>query len=435
MNALVRALERSSLVFLLVALVASLATISLGSAWSAAVLKLFVAIAFTAWLLAAAGRGFLVLPRPRLVIAAAAFVALVIVSALASEHATSWRSAVTMVTPTMGFLVAGGLLSSDRLRRTKWNLLAVVVVTLGTYGLLQSLGLQLTPRASGAQRIWISSVFYHYSHYSGFLALVTPAALSIGLFARTSRLRTAALLISLLLLLNLALTWSWDVIAVTLAVCVVLLGIWVVRQPRAWAPRARLAVVGLLCMVALASVSFVRGADDRPTYLDTFTDVVGHLRNRLEGRWDLYRMVVRLPLERPLLGSGPGTFAAAFPSVRTEEPHLRPFLLRDVNYAHNDLLQVASEAGVPATLAFAVFWLLVVFTPSPRADFAERTALRAAVVCLLLCGLLDANLTVVPPTALLAWVAAGILHAPQLKRGPVGKPTKPRQIRQSLIEG
>lgn len=84
---------------------------------------------------------------------------------------------------------------------------------------------------------------------------------------------------------------------------------------------------------------------------------------------------------------------------------------RFVNYVHNDYLQVATETGIPALLAFLAFWFLTLGLPAPGAPPALRWGVRFGLVALMVHGLMDVNLTINHGSAFPVFVLAGVLHA------------------------
>ena len=83
------------------------------------------------------------------------------------------------------------------------------------------------------------------------------------------------------------------------------------------------------------------------------------------GNWDAlvsfrggpWAAAVEMTRERPLLGYGPGTFAAEYvphrlaAEIRAKRRYVSPLVTSSYAESHSDYLQVASDAGVPAALA------------------------------------------------------------------------------------
>lgn len=83
-------------------------------------------------------------------------------------------------------------------------------------------------------------------------------------------------------------------------------------------------------------------------------------------RLEIYRLTIAAISDRPLFGTGLGTFADVFPAYRTAGLHAK------IEFAHNSYLENALEMGIPAAIAFygALVALLFLFV---RALAAKRT--------------------------------------------------------------
>jgi O-antigen ligase/tetratricopeptide (TPR) repeat protein len=121
----------------------------------------------------------------------------------------------------------------------------------------------------------------------------------------------------------------------------------------------------------------------------------------------LYMGTLRMVVERPILGVGPGNFRREYAGRRSRE-HLSRRVAADVTeHPHNELLRMAAEMGVPvalvwtALIAFAIFWIGPGRRPSQRACHYSAFVLFAH-------GMLDKPL-VMPPTSLLAVLFVGLL--------------------------
>ncbi|MEX2454102.1 MAG: O-antigen ligase family protein [Rhodospirillaceae bacterium] len=101
----------------------------------------------------------------------------------------------------------------------------------------------------------------------------------------------------------------------------------------------RTTVLGALLVVPVAGfLMWAAGAG--------MTERLAKLPDASVERLTIYRLTAGLIAERPLLGTGLGTFADVFPAVRT--PDIRP----RIDFAHNSYLENALEMGIPAALAF-----------------------------------------------------------------------------------
>ncbi len=69
-----------------------------------------------------------------------------------------------------------------------------------------------------------------------------------------------------------------------------------------------------------------------------------------DGRWSTYTLSLHVLWQRPLLGSGIGTFADLFPSLRSDD-----FASWGVwDYAHSTILEIAVEMGIPLAVLIIV---------------------------------------------------------------------------------
>lgn len=304
-------------------------------------------------------------------------------------------------------------------RRMWWlRILLGSAALLGLYGLTQALGLGWTPRLTAAR---VSSLYFNSNHYAGFLALLTPLTLALCLNGRgrAGPFRSARALLSTVLAVSLFLSFSWAILPV-MGICAVLLlrsfKAASLQLPR-WslglltAAAALLTVAGLLASPQLATGSWkARASELTGTWV----------QQSLGSRWLIWLGSAQIIRASPLLGAGPGNFEVSF--TRYRSPTRRSFAEglthAEVNYAHNDLLQVGTAAGVPGMLAFLTFWVMVLRGGRGRV----ATALRAGLLASLLYGVTDCNLTQIPGNALLAYLGAGILlgTAPEtgMKRCP-----------------
>jgi hypothetical protein len=71
-----------------------------------------------------------------------------------------------------------------------------------------------------------------------------------------------------------------------------------------------------------------------------------------EGRLATYRAILRMIAEHPWLGTGQGTFAVAYPAYRSSEVSM--WGVWDI--AHNTLLEIAADMGVPIAALVALGW-------------------------------------------------------------------------------
>lgn len=126
------------------------------------------------------------------------------------------------------------------------------------------------------------------------------------------------------------LIWSGSkagwLIALLLAVAAVLE--WPLRKPiKAW-------ILGGVILVGLAGFSVAHGA------------YVSRGAKSAAARIEYWRAAVQAMKQRPLLGSGPGTFGVIYSRLKSPESEM-------AKLAHNDYLQQGSDAGIPGLLGYS----------------------------------------------------------------------------------
>ncbi len=215
------------------------------------------------------------------------------------------------------------------------------------------------------------------------MALAVVASLGVASHASTLSIRAAAWGALVLFLIALALTrdlTGW----IALAVGAMPFGHerLVNRRRRAWAAAAMLALV--------AGVIAIAGLRGRIAGLVHKAET-GKLDSLLSYRPIPWAAAVEMIRERPLLGYGPGTFAAEFVphrlraeifwSRRLVNPQLNSFYAQ----AHCEYLQALAEAGIPAGLAAdAAFAMLIVGLVRKRGRLPEPIRAEAQVILAIL---------------------------------------------------
>ena len=96
-----------------------------------------------------------------------------------------------------------------------------------------------------------------------------------------------------------------------------------------------------------------------------------------DGRWSVYRTCIEAIRQRPLLGSGVGTFADIFPSLRRADSSSWGVW----DYAHSTILEIAVEMGVPVAaivVAAAAISVFILARAALRCQGRSRSTLSAA---------------------------------------------------------
>ena len=80
----------------------------------------------------------------------------------------------------------------------------------------------------------------------------------------------------------------------------------------------------------------------------------------VSARFDYWQAAVQTAKDKPLFGSGPGTFAIAYKKIKRPESEMSRLV-------HNDYLEQASDSGMPGLLAYALFIVTAVVWSFPKA--------------------------------------------------------------------
>jgi O-antigen ligase len=132
-----------------------------------------------------------------------------------------------------------------------------------------------------------------------------------------------------------------------------------------------------------------------------------------EGRFATYRATLRMIADHPWLGTGQGTFAWSYPAYRGADVSLWGVWDR----AHDTLLELASDMGVPLAVVVALGWvvifaILVHGVRIRRRDVVVPVAALAVAILAILHSLIDFSLqTAGYAIPALALVGAGLAQA------------------------
>ena len=125
--------------------------------------------------------------------------------------------------------------------------------------------------------------------------------------------------------------------------------------------------------------------------------------------------------ESPWFGTGPGGIPAAYARLQTDYSRLPDYFpLPQVQHLHSNLLQIAAERGVPALLAWLLFWVIyawgIVRMPPGAVGLARFELGSAACACgaaFLVMGFFEYNFGDAEPSTLLL----GLLALPFARDG------------------
>lgn len=316
-------------------------------------------------------------------------------------------------------------ISEDRLAAKR---LAYALVALGAfeacYGLLQYL--------TGWQQIFAyvkkyyledaTGTYINRNHFAGLLEMLLPFCVAFALQLAADCARAAQrsdsklrgflaapetswlafwLFLSAVLFTALAFSRSRMGLISALASVVFVVA---VAGSRSTSRHMRVAVAAVLVLGVVGIVVWI-GSDPLVTRFET----LGHEYSAAgQNRVSIWRDTLKLIRQRPIFGTGLGTFSVAFTSVQTT------FLTLLVDHAHCDYLEVVSELGFPGALVLlgAIFWILARAVRAyrmteDRRDAALGLGCIGGIVAILVHSLADFNLYI-PANALIFSVLLGL---------------------------
>jgi O-antigen ligase len=199
-----------------------------------------------------------------------------------------------------------------------------------------------TPRFGG----WIYGPYVNHNHYAGLMEMLLPVPLVFA-FTRFAhrRERWVAAFAAAFMAATIFLSGSRG----GMIACCIQLAIFVIFVSRERQKRNMVLVLGAFLIAMIGVITWTGGPEVTARILtlnaDTRSELGTNVRLQIDG--DILKMV----LERPVLGWGHGTFADVYPRFRSFYTDL------EVNAAHNDFLQVLAETGIAGFAA--MIWLLV----------------------------------------------------------------------------
>jgi O-antigen ligase len=147
----------------------------------------------------------------------------------------------------------------------------------------------------------------------------------------------------------------------------------------------------------------------------------------LEARTDYWRGAIAIIKDHPWAGTGPGTFGSIYPKYKTASTE-------EAQAVHNSYLQMWSDSGVLAFIAFAALWLVAlrdsVRLAQERAGDVAAAAVCGALVGWTIHGFVDFDLYV-PGVALPVFVLLGTVQG--LKELPRTDSVTPRRKANWLV--
>ncbi|HEY0010305.1 MAG TPA: O-antigen ligase family protein [Candidatus Paceibacterota bacterium] len=391
--------------------------------------RALVEIAFMGWVvLAIADRRY----RPQFSWVMVSFVLLVAWMALAdalavNPHKAFWSNFermdgwVTLIHLLALFVVAGSVLTADKLWRKWWMTFITVVAYVSAHGLFQLFGWAAIHQSDTR----IDASLGNSEYFAGFLLLalgitVWQALLSKGKGLRYSLLALAA--IEVILLLG---TGTRGTFVAAIAAAAVGGFLWLVTQGGKGRKGAFMFLAAMLVVVggfyAARNTAVVQGSPN----LARFADIS---LASLETRFTIWNMAVEGIKERPVTGWGHEGFNHVF------NTHYNPSLYGQESWfdrAHNVYLDWAIAGGIPALLLFLLLGgtALVAVYRSKELKGWERVVITTTFIGYAIQGLavFDNLFTYIPVIMLLA-------YAHQLRSRPVALLDRAPAVRGAMLE-
>jgi O-antigen ligase len=343
--------------------------------WSLAVLQGSACAIFLAWMFGQIRSAELVVRPHPLFGPVAAFGAVVVVqlaAGLTSYWFATYEEALKLAAYGMLFFIATQVIRGETSKRRFAMALAVFGGTVALFALLQDLtsdGLLYwlrKPRFGGT----IYGPYVNRNHYAGLMEMLTPLPL---LLACSPWLKTSQRVLlggaGALMASTIVLSGSRGGMLALFAE-LVFMGMLIGARERS----REVAIAAAIFLLAFVGLLF---------WLDA-TPALQHwsyLRVEEEatvGRWAITRDALTMWMEKPLLGSGLGTFPVVYPQYRSFYTNFF------VNEAHNDVAQVLVETGIAGGVA--MIWFVIAVYRSALRQRPARSQLRNAVQLAALTG-------------------------------------------------
>ena len=262
------------------------------------------------------------------------------------------------------------------------------------------------------------------NHLAGFLAPLAPLALALSLRSGTWLRRLALWAFCLLMTALIVLTQSrGGLLGLMAGLCFVVVGSWPrlgQRWPRLRPTWRRWTAAGIvlfgICALLMLKIYQLRGIGKGLTLI-----------THELGRLDIWTVALRIAVQHPLLGVGPGAFESAYLQYRDAN---QTFMI--ALQAHNIPLHILATLGVAGFMTHA--WLAVALTMAAwrlwRTDQDcgqqwVRLGAMAGLVAIATHGLLDALSLNYPAVSLLAVIlTAFALRAVASSRPPLSPPRR-----------
>jgi O-antigen ligase len=339
----------------------------------------------------------------------AALMLLVFLSTALSMHWPSSARSVILLTNYLAiyYLIVHTVDTRDRLRRLVW-LMVGMGLFLSIFGLFKRFGVNPFPWWDYNELKYtpdfLASTYGNHNHLAGYLEMAILMVLALFLTEYEKGRFFLMVYVTLLMVLALVLSLSrggW--IGFFLGLMFMAAALW--RDQRFKNKKVLLAGAGLCLISAIIVLISTPVVERVRTVIEK--DQAANLQSRLIA----WAGTVEMIKDRPILGTGPGTYATLFPWYQP------PGIAAQFDMAHNDYLQVTAETGV--FLIPMIIWMIVALfrkgfkkmkNPS-RLVRATTLGAMSGIVAILCHSISDFNLHI-PANALLFTVLAAVVAAP-----------------------
>ncbi|MCK4391087.1 MAG: O-antigen ligase family protein [Desulfobacterales bacterium] len=344
-------------------------------------------------------------------------IALFLLAVISSFSSIEWYASITALMKLANyiilyFIIVNTIRERDQVRRVAYTIMGVGAF-LALFGMIKYLGGICPPWWDyGILHKGFAATYGNHNHLAGYLEMAIP--ITIGLLIAVRKGWEKALCGFSLFFLCIALTltlsrggWMSGILALGFMLIVYLLK---TKKKYAGLTATAVAVTTVVVLTILSNTPVVERletlthAQDEPTWQSR--------RAVWAGTLDLIR-------DHPLLGTGPGTFAAAFTPYRpagVNRRYLQP---------HNDYLHFISETGI-LTVGI-ILWLIVavfmagirkIMTTNSRLTLGITLGSLSGIVAIMVHSVSDFNLHLMA-NAILFTVLTGLMMA-QVKHGEKG---------------
>lgn len=287
----------------------------------------------------------------------------------------------------------------DAMERHIVNLVICVATLLSLTGLFQYFG--ILPRTKWAPEGFLAATYVNHNHFAGYLELAMPLALG-AFFSRHERsLIPKVSIMSALIIMLLAFIFAQSRGAwISLAAALLVMSFFLIKNARI----GKDGIVAMLLFLFFASFILVLNSS-------VISGRLGMSKAKAQGAEDLsiqtrqkiWKGSIEMINHRPWTGSGIGTFSYGFPRFRPAG------LTWKANFAHNDYLELAAEAGVFALIVLLWIFFIIFYRGFSRMGSDPVVlGLTGGILSLALHGLTDFNFHI-PANMLLTVTFAALI--------------------------